>query len=33
MGLGTMWGVEKAQQMLQEAGFNHMYVRDLPHDV
>jgi 2-polyprenyl-3-methyl-5-hydroxy-6-metoxy-1,4-benzoquinol methylase len=33
MGLGTMWGVEKAQEMLKEAGFQHMQVNRLPHDV
>jgi SAM-dependent methyltransferase len=32
MGLGTMWGEEKAREMLREAGFNSVEVRQLPHD-
>jgi 2-polyprenyl-3-methyl-5-hydroxy-6-metoxy-1,4-benzoquinol methylase len=31
-GLGTMWGEEKAREMLQEAGFTEVEVRRLPHD-
>ena len=31
-GLGTMWGEEKAGEMLQEAGFTEVDVRRLPHD-
>ena len=31
-GLGTMWGEEKAREMLQEAGFTEVDVRRLPHD-
>lgn len=33
MGLGTMWGVEKAQEMLREAGFSGVTIHRLPHDV
>jgi len=32
-GLGTMWGVEKACQMLAEAGFTTLEVKQLPHDI
>ena len=32
-GLGTMWGEEKAKQMLVEAGFRKVEVRQLPHDM
>ena len=32
-GLGTMWGEEKAREMLEEAGFEHVEVRQLPHDI
>ena len=32
MGLGTMWGKEKALEMLKEAGFNHVEVKNLDHD-
>ncbi|QIN78037.1 methyltransferase domain-containing protein [Rubrobacter marinus] len=32
-GLGTMWGEEKAQEMLREAGFANIEVKHLPHDV
>lgn len=32
MGLGTMWGVEKAQEMLRDAGFSRVEVKRLPHD-
>ena len=32
IGLGTMWGEEKAREMLREAGFNRVEVRQLPHD-
>ncbi|MGF1471740.1 MAG: class I SAM-dependent methyltransferase [Rubrobacteraceae bacterium] len=31
-GLGTMWGEEKAREMLQEAGFAKVEVEQLPHD-
>ena len=31
-GLGTMWGEEKAREMLQEAGFTKVSVQKLPHD-
>lgn len=32
MGLGTMWGQEKALQMLGDAGFKHVEVKQLAHD-
>lgn len=32
MGLGTMWGQEKALQMLSEAGFTRVEVKQLAHD-
>ena len=31
-GLGTMWGEEKAREMLEEAGFKEVEVKQLPHD-
>jgi 2-polyprenyl-3-methyl-5-hydroxy-6-metoxy-1,4-benzoquinol methylase len=31
-GLGTMWGEEKATEMLKEAGFGEVKVERLPHD-
>ena len=31
-GLGTMWGEEKAREMLHEAGFAKVEVKQLPHD-
>lgn len=31
-GLGAMWGKEKAIQMLEEAGFSNIEVKQLPHD-
>ena len=31
-GLGTMWGEEKATEMLREAGFAQVEVEQLPHD-
>jgi 2-polyprenyl-3-methyl-5-hydroxy-6-metoxy-1,4-benzoquinol methylase len=31
-GLGTMWGEEKAKEMLEEAGFANVEVEQLPHD-
>jgi 2-polyprenyl-3-methyl-5-hydroxy-6-metoxy-1,4-benzoquinol methylase len=31
-GLGTMWGKEKALEMLAEAGFSHTEVHQLAHD-
>jgi 2-polyprenyl-3-methyl-5-hydroxy-6-metoxy-1,4-benzoquinol methylase len=33
MGLGTMWGREKAQEMLREVGFTRVRIENLPHDV
>jgi 2-polyprenyl-3-methyl-5-hydroxy-6-metoxy-1,4-benzoquinol methylase len=32
-GLGTMWGEEKAKEMLREAGFTKVEVKQLPHDI
>jgi len=32
-GLGTMWGKEKALELLAQAGFTHTKVRQLPHDI
>jgi hypothetical protein len=32
-GLGTMWGREKALQMLAEAGFTNVEVKQLSHDI
>ena len=32
-GLGTMWGEEKATEMLAEAGFGSVEVKRLPHDI
>ena len=32
-GLGTMWGEEKAREMLKEAGFTEVEVKQLPHDI
>lgn len=32
-GLGAMWGEEKARAMLTEAGFKHVQVECLPHDI
>ena len=31
-GLGTCWGIELAQQMLKDAGFPHVEVKDIPGD-
>jgi 2-polyprenyl-3-methyl-5-hydroxy-6-metoxy-1,4-benzoquinol methylase len=31
-GLGTMWGEERAEKMLREAGFGKVIVQKLPHD-
>lgn len=31
-GLGTMWGEEKAKELLEEAGFANVEVEQLPHD-
>lgn len=31
-GLGAMWGEENAREMLQEAGFTEVEVKQLPHD-
>ncbi len=33
VGLGTMWGEEKAREMLKEAGFTKVEVKQLPHDI
>jgi 2-polyprenyl-3-methyl-5-hydroxy-6-metoxy-1,4-benzoquinol methylase len=33
LGLGTMWGEEKARVMLAEAGFGSVIVKRLPHDI
>ena len=33
MGLGTMWGKEKALEMLTDAGFTNVEVNELPHDI
>ena len=33
MGLGTMWGKEKALEMLKEAGFDNIEVKELEHDI
>jgi ubiquinone/menaquinone biosynthesis C-methylase UbiE len=33
MGLGTMWGVETAEKMLKEAGFKHIEIKRLKHDI
>lgn len=32
-GLGAMWGEEKARAMLRDAGFKHVQVTCLPHDI
>lgn len=32
LGLGTMWGREKAQELLREAGFRHIEIHRLAHD-
>jgi 2-polyprenyl-3-methyl-5-hydroxy-6-metoxy-1,4-benzoquinol methylase len=32
-GLGTMWGEEKAKEMLKDAGFKEVEVKQLPHDI
>jgi spermidine synthase len=32
-GLGTMWGEEKAREMLKDAGFKKVEVKQLPHDI
>lgn len=31
-GLGTMWGEEKAREMLNDAGFTNVEIKQLPHD-
>ncbi|MDP8973578.1 MAG: transcriptional regulator, partial [Actinomycetota bacterium] len=31
-GLGTMWGEEMAKEMLGEAGFKEVEIKQLPHD-
>jgi len=32
-GLGAMWGREKAEEMLADAGFTRIEVKELPHDI
>ncbi len=32
-GLGAMWGEEQAQRMLKDAGFRHVEINQLPHDI
>lgn len=32
-GLGTMWGREKAQELLQKAGFEDIEIHQLDHDI
>jgi 2-polyprenyl-3-methyl-5-hydroxy-6-metoxy-1,4-benzoquinol methylase len=32
-GLGTMWGEEKAKEMLKDAGFKEVEIKQLPHDI
>jgi hypothetical protein len=32
-GLGAAWGKEKALEMLRDAGFQAVEVRELPHDM
>jgi 2-polyprenyl-3-methyl-5-hydroxy-6-metoxy-1,4-benzoquinol methylase len=32
-GLGTMWGEERAKEMLKEAGFEEVEIKQLPHDI
>ncbi|HEY0077200.1 MAG TPA: class I SAM-dependent methyltransferase [Pyrinomonadaceae bacterium] len=32
-GLGTMWGQEKAREMLADAGFTRVEMKQLPHDI
>jgi hypothetical protein len=31
-GLGAMWGKERAEEMLSEAGFSDIRIKQLPHD-
>jgi len=31
-GLGAMWGKERAIEMLSEAGFSDIRIKQLPHD-
>jgi SAM-dependent methyltransferase len=33
VGLGTMWGVELAEEMMRKAGFSQVAVNRLPHDI
>lgn len=33
MGLGTMWGREKALEMLEEAGFTNIEIKNFEHDI
>jgi hypothetical protein len=32
LGLGTMWGQEKALELLRAAGFSEIEIQQLPHD-
>lgn len=33
MGLGTIWGREKTAEMLAQAGFTAIDMKQLPHDI
>jgi len=33
MGLGAMWGTDKAIEMLKEAGFKDIEIKRLEHDI
>jgi hypothetical protein len=33
MGLGTLWGEELAQELIQKAGFSEVRIKKLPHDI
>lgn len=33
MGLGTAWGVQLAEKMLREAGFEQLRIHRFPHDI
>lgn len=33
MGLGAVWGREKALEMLRDAGFTSIRIKELPHDI
>lgn len=32
-GLGAAWGVERAEEMIRKAGFKHLEIKQLPHDI